>query len=173
MRPALALLVVLGLWTAATPAEARGKRKPCPKVSLHESFAAKLYVRDSAEDTSHELVACVKATRRRAVLASWYAQGSSADDPAPQSWLTGRFAAVNQASCPGDPSSNEPCTGTVRVIALRTRRTHATIPAGSPIFELVLTRRGSVGMIHRNELITAIGPATQVQDREPQAGSLA
>jgi hypothetical protein len=107
------------------------------------------------------------------VLAGWFAQGSSTDDPAPQFWLTGRFAAVNRAACPSDPNSEEPCTGTVRVIDLRTRRTHATIPAGSPIFELVLTRRGSVGMIHRNELITAIGPTTQVHDRQPQGGSLA
>lgn len=161
------------LWTAATPVEARAKRRACPKMALHESSAAKLYVRDSADDESHELVACVKATRRRTVLADWYSQGSSTDDPAPQSWLTGRFAAINQASCPGDPNSDEPCTGTVRVIDLRTRRTYATVSAGSPIFELVLTRRGSVGMIHRDELITAIGPATEVQDRQPQAGSLA
>src|SRR5215210_4124332 len=129
MRAALTVLGLLLLWPAA-PAEARAKRKPCPKVALHESFAAKLYVRDSADEESHELVACVKATRRRTVLAGWFAQGSSTDDPAPQSWLTGRFAAINQASCPGDPSSDEPCTGNVRVIDLRTRRIYATIPAG-------------------------------------------
>ena len=87
--------------------------------------------------------------------------------------LSGRFAAINQASCSPDPSSTEPCTGTVRVIDLLTRRRHATIPAGSPIFDLVLTRRGSVGMIHRGELVTAVGATVQTVDPHPQEGSLA
>jgi hypothetical protein len=155
------------------PAEARSQRKPCPNQALAASWAAKLYIRDSSDGEFHELVSCVKATRRRTVLAGWYAQGSSVDDPAPQYWLTGRFAAINQASCPADPSSSEPCTGTVRVIDLLTRRTHATVPAGSPIFDLVLTRRGSLAMIHRGELVTAVGADVATVDAHPQAGSLA
>jgi hypothetical protein len=172
MRVALALLVVVLLCPTAA-ADARSKPKPCPRHVAAQSSAAKLYIRDSSDGEYHELVACVRATRRRTVLAGWYAQGSSTDDPAPQYWLTGRFAAINQASCPADPNSEEPCTGTVRVIDLRTRRTHATVPAGSFISELVLTRRGSVGMIHRGELVTAIGTTVQAVDPHPDEGSLA
>jgi hypothetical protein len=173
MRAALALFfAVVMLWPTAA-AEARSKPKPCPKRAQAQSWAATLYIRDDADGEYHELVACVKATRRRTVLASWYAQGSSTDDPAPESWLAGRFAAINRASSPADPNSEEPCTGTVRVIDLLTRRTYATVPAGSYIVDLVLTRRGSVGMIHRGELITAVGATVTTVDAHPQEGSLA
>jgi hypothetical protein len=160
------------LWQA-TAADARIRAKPCPKRAEAQSWAAKLYIRDSSDGEYHELVSCVRATRRRTVLAGWYAQGSSADDPAPQYWLSGRFAAVNQAACPGDPASVEPCTGAVRVIDLLTRRRTADVPAGSYITDLVLTRRGSVGMIHRGELVTAVGGAVQTVDAHPQDGTLA
>jgi hypothetical protein len=172
MRAALALFAVLMLWPTAA-AEARSKPKPCPKRAQTQSWAASLYSRDSSDGEYHELVACVKATRRRTVLAGWYARGSSTDDPAPESWLTGRFAAINAASCPADPNSEEPCTGTVRVIDLLTRRTYATVPAGSFISEFVLTRHGSVGMIHRGQLVTAVAGTVQTVDTHPLEGSLA
>jgi hypothetical protein len=170
-----ALIAVVGLATlgasASHAAEPGGKRKACPRGGMERSDAAVVYVRSS--DDYHELVACLKKTRRRTVLAGWYAQGSSADDPQPQSWLTGRFVAVNKAACPGDPTSIEPCTGTLRVIDLRRRRTHATVSTGSYIVDLVLTRRGSVGMIHRSELITAVGGEVVVHDREAEEWSMA
>jgi hypothetical protein len=164
------LLLGLALLAAPTSHAAR-KRSPCPRGEQRSS-AAVLYTRDYVDDT-HALVGCLRSTRRRMVLASWFAQGSSTDDPEPQSWLTGRFAAVNQAACPGDPTSTEPCTGTLRVIDLRARRTHAKVATGSPIFDFVLTPRGSVGMIHRNELITAVGDDVQVHDTEAETWSLA
>jgi hypothetical protein len=170
-RIAIVAALLLGLTPTVAAADAK-QRKPCPRAGVERSSAAVLSVRED-DDFNHELVGCLKSTRRRMVLASWFAQGSQTDDPAPQYWLTGRFAAVNQAVCPGDPTSNEPCTGSVRVIDLRARRTHATVPAGSPIFDLALTRRGSVGLIHRNELITAVGDDVQVLDREAEPWSLA
>jgi hypothetical protein len=172
MRAALAFLVVIVLWPTAA-AEARSKPKPCPRHVEARSSVVKLYIRDSSDEEYHELVSCVRATHRRTVLAGWYAQGSSTDEPAPEYWLTGRFAAINQASCPADPNSEEPCTGTVRVIDLLTRHTQSTVPAGSYISELVLTRRGSVGMIHRGQLVTAVGATVQTVDPHPQEGSLA
>ena len=54
-----------------------------------------LYVRPDDEDGYQVLLGCHKRTRRRTALASWFSQGSSADDPAPQYWLAGRFAALN------------------------------------------------------------------------------
>jgi hypothetical protein len=165
-----ALIAIVATLACASPSLAQ-KRSPCPRDTVARSSVAVLFIR--ADDDVSELRACVKSTRRRMVLASWFAEGSSADDPAPQYWLTGRFAAVNQARCPGDPTSTEPCTGTLRVIDLRARSRHATVPTGSPIFDLVLTRRGSVGVIHRNELITAVGADVRVHDTEAEPWSLA
>jgi hypothetical protein len=170
-RASLLVLFVALVWTLPA-AQAHAARKPCPRAATQTSDVARLYIR-SDEDFNNELVACVKKTRKRFVLASWFSQGSSTDDPAPQAWLTGRFAAVNQASCPGDPSSTEPCVGTLKVIDLRTRRRHATVTTGAPIFDLVLTRRGSVGMIHRTELITAVGADVRVLDRGAEQYSMA
>lgn len=50
------------------------------------------------------------------------------------------------------------------MVDLRARRTHATVATGSPISDLFLTRRGSVGLIHRNELITTVGDDVRVHD---------
>jgi hypothetical protein len=172
-RIAIVAALLLGLTpTVAAGADSK-RRSPCPRAAVERSSAATLFIRDDDVDDVHYLVGCLKSTRRRTVLASWFAQGSSTDDPAPQYWLTGRFAAVNQAACPGDPTSSEPCTGSLRVVDLRARRTHATVATGSPIFDLFLTRRGSVGLIHRNELITAVGAVVQVHDSEAETWSLA
>jgi hypothetical protein len=59
------------------------------------------------------------------------------------------------------------------VVDLRARRTRATVVTGSPIFDIVLTRRGSVGLIHRNQLITAVRSDVQVHDEQAAAYSLA
>ena len=166
-----ALIAIVAALVCASPSSAR-ERRPCPRAADLHSSAAVLYVRDYA-DFSHELVGCLKSTRRRMVLASWFAQGSITDDPAPQEWLTGRFAAVNQAACSGDPFDDEPCTGHLRVIDLRARKTVAKVATGSPIFDFVLTRRGSAGFIHRDELITAVGDEVTVHDTEAETWSLA
>jgi hypothetical protein len=171
VRSLVALVLVALLWSAA-PAQARAQHERCPRDVVEQNAFAKLYIRTS-EDFYNELVACVKATRRRIVLAGWFAQGSSTDDPSPQHWLSGRFVAVNQASCPGDPTSTAQCTGNLRVINLRTRKRHATVATGDPISDLVITLRGSVGLIHRNELITAVGTDVQVLDRQAEQGSVA
>ena len=155
---------------AASAAPARGK--PCPRHAELESGAATLKVRTDG-DGYHALTACVKATRKRIVLAGWYAQGSSADTPAPQYWLTGRFAAVNQPSCTPDPFDGVPCTATMRVVDLRTRERRSTVQIADPVSDLVLTRRGSLAMIHRSELITADGATVQYLDDAAERGSLA
>ena len=98
----LVIALAAALCSAGTASAAPLRAKPCPRHAELTSRAATLTVRVD-DDGYHALTACVKDTRRRIVLAGWYAQGSVADDPAPQYWLTGRFAAVNQPSCTPDP----------------------------------------------------------------------
>jgi hypothetical protein len=172
MKRLIVLLTVLATLCSIAPAHAHAARKKCSRAGAAHSSFATLYFRDH-RDFNRELVACVKSTRRRTVLASWYEQGSQTDDPAPQYWLTGRFVAINQAACPGDPFSDEPCTGTLKVIDLRTRRRHATVTTGDPIFGLFLTRRGSVALLHRGQVITADGADVQVLDEGAENWSLA
>lgn len=169
------LLVALALaLVPAAAAEARGKPRPCPRSAEHKSDLARLYVTTAPrDDTLYHVVSCLRRTRERRVLASWYSEGSITDQPAPQCWLTGRFAAINQAYCSADPFDSEPCVGTLRVIDLRSGTKVATVATGSPIFDLVLTRRGSVGMIHRGRLTLLRGAEVHVLDTAAEERSMA
>jgi len=168
----LVLALAAVLCSAGTASASPLGARPCPRHAELTSRAATLTVRID-DDGYHALTACVRATRKRIVLAAWYAQGSVADDPAPQYWLTGRFVAVNQPSCTPDPFDDVPCTATLRVVDLRTRERRSTVQLADPVSDLVLTRHGSVAMIHRTDLITADGPTVSYLDGAAERGSLA
>ena len=168
----LVIALAAALCSAGTASAAPLRAKPCPRHAELTSRAATLTVRVD-DDGYHALTACVKDTRRRIVLAGWYAQGSVADDPAPQYWLTGRFAAVNQPSCTPDPFDDVPCTATLRVVDLRTRERRSTVQLADPVSDLVLTRHGSLAMIHRTDLIIADGATVSHLDGAAEPGSLA
>jgi hypothetical protein len=170
MRPLLVLLAVVLCWPAS--ADAAAKRKPCPRDAELESRAATLAVRSDG-DGYHRLVGCLRATRQRTQLAGWFAEGSVADAPSPQYWLTGRFAAINQPHCTADPFDSVPCTATLRVVDLRTRERKTTVELSDPVFELFLTTRGALGLIHKTDVITADGADVQVRDKAAEPGSLA
>lgn len=171
----VSLALLVGLAAASTDAEAAKRR--CPKVAgALQSDVATVYVRsydDPDGGAENRLVGCSKTTERKTVLGGWFWQGSSTDQPAPQFWLTGRYAAVNQAACPNDPFSSDPCVARFRVVDLRTGRRVAEVGLVSPIEELVLLRSGSAGFIHRGEVVTVVGSVSQVRDPKADAGSLA
>ena len=100
-------------------------------------------------------------------------RGEAQAVPAPQYWLTGRFVAINQPSCTADPFDDVPCTATMRVVDLRTRERRSTVQLTSPVFDLVLTLRGTLGMIHQTDLITADRGNVQHLDTAADPASLA
>src|SRR5689334_11544944 len=74
----------LALGVPIASAASQAKPRPCPKpTGAQHSPQAVLYV-VSDDDSLNTLVGCHKRTRRRTSLVSWYSQGSSTDDPAPQ-----------------------------------------------------------------------------------------
>jgi len=170
-----ALLTALALTLVpSVAAEARSKPRPCPASAEHRSGVARLYVSTSPrDDTLYRVVSCVLRTRERRVLATWYWEGSITDQPGPQYWLTGRFAAINQAYCSADPFDSEPCVGTLKVIDLRSGEKVASAATGDFLNDMVLTRRGSVGMIHRKQLTLVRKGAVEVVDAAADFYSLA
>src|SRR5215212_11573456 len=105
----------------AAAADARSKR--CPRSGLEAKSSKAVLYEVGDDDGNHELVGCVKKSRKRTTLATWFSCDCSiGDDAPPQAWLSGRMAAVNGFSCsPIDP--NQPCSGTLEVTDLRSRAT--------------------------------------------------
>ena len=167
------LLLLLAVLVA--PSAAPAKSSPCPKPRAGglSTRQAVLSVRSAGEDSLHTLVGCHKRTRRRTRLASWYSQGSSADDPSPQYWLAGRFAALNVPRCTADPQ-NRTCTATFSIVDLRTGATRATVDAlTDPIYEIVLLATGNAAFIHRRQVFTVIAGRGEERERAADSGSLA
>ena len=175
-RRLAACLVLAFAVTIAVPGPvAEAKSPPCPKYVALRSTHAVLYTRSDDEELQR-LIGCHKRTRRRTELVSWYAQGSSTDDPAPQYWLAGRFAAMNVASCTGGPAgfAERTCTARFRIVDLRTGATHATFDElTSPISDMVLLRSGSAAFIHRRQLFTVIAGQGALRDGVVDSDSLA
>ena len=167
---ALALAALLAP-ASSVHAQTRAKPRPCPKSTVAKSSVAVLY--RSGGETRQRLLSCHRRTRVRRVLATWFEEGSSTDQPAPQYWLAGRFAAVNQAFCSGDPTSPAPCVGTLKVVDVRTGRRAASVDTGDPLHDLVLRASGSVALIHRDRLIRVQGGVQEVLDTAAERYSLA
>ena len=173
IRPVVAALLALLL--AAPTASARPKLKPCPSDVVAETWAAKLYVTSTSGGgyDAYSLRSCVKGTRKRSVLARWYRYGSSTDDPEPQYWLSGRYAAVNQAHCSGDPTDPDPCSGALKVVNLRTGKRVATVPTRDRLIDFAMTEGGTVALIHRRRLMLVRGADVQELDTAALTGSMA
>lgn len=171
-----ALVAVLAALLTAPAAQAAGRHKPCPAKAAVESWEAKLYVTSSIDEDGDEalvLRGCARGSRRRTVLARWYWTGSRTDDPAPEYWLAGRYVAVNQAYCSGDPSDPDPCVGSVKLFNLWTGRHLATVPAGDRLGDIVLTDTGTAAVLHRGRLTLMRRAAVQLVDAEALMGSMA
>ena len=156
------------------PAAAHAKKpRPCPRPNGAEhSSQAVLYVR-SGDDDLRTLVGCHERTRRRTYLVSWHAQGSSADDPSPQPWSAGRFAALNIPSCTADPQ-NRTCTARFVIVDPRTGTKRATVDSlTDPIYDVVLLASGNAAFIHRQQLFAVINGQEAEVDSAADAGSLA
>jgi hypothetical protein len=165
----LAIAVFLAaLLLPAAGAEAAAKR--CPKAGVvAENRKAVVFVRHDGDD--HVLRGCLKRSRERTNLATWFSCGcSTGDEPEPQVWLERRFAAVNPYFCPPDGS---PCGGHVRVFDLRSGIRLRDVDTGGAASDVVLARRGAVALIAARGLVTADGSGEALLDPVAQAGSLA
>ncbi len=106
-------------------------------------------------------------------LARWFDCACSVgDEPRPQYWLNGRFAAVNRYSCSPISAVGE-CSGKLRVADLSIARFRRSIDTGGVVSDLVLTRRGSVALITPRGLQKSDGSERVTLDAFALPGSLA
>jgi hypothetical protein len=166
----LALAVFLAaLLLPAAAAEAKPKR--CPSAGVVEvTKKAVLYVVE--DDGDHTLRGCVKRSRKRTTLATWFScHCSIGDEPDPQTRLQGKLAAVNEYFCPPDGS---PCTGSASSFDLKARARVHTIDTGTAVSDLVVARGAALAVIAPGRgLVTADAGGEHALDPAAQAGSLA
>ncbi len=164
----LAVAVSLAVAPAAEAAPANKKRRCFDRGpgTVVRSLDARVFV--EGEDSDHRLIGCHFRTGKRSAIGYWYSCDCSVGDSSqPQTWLTGRFAAVNSYSC--SPISIFPeCSGRLRVYDLRTggKARHA-IDTGGPVSAPLLKRNGSLALLIDGRLIRMDATGTAVLDEGP------
>ena len=127
---------------AAATCDARGSTT----VALNPRV--RVYVSAPRSDTDrHVLVGCLLRGGYKLHLGSWLSCGCSrGDESAPQVWLRGAVVAVNQYSCPPDPSLGD-CVGGAWTLALRSGRTLRSATTGSSVAALAIGPRGAFAYV--------------------------
>jgi hypothetical protein len=163
----LPIAVSLAVAPAADAAPAKRKRRCAERGprTIVRSLDARIWV--ESDDRDHRLISYYR-TGRRWVIGYWYSCDCSIGDSSqPQTWLTGRFAAVNTYSC--SPISIVPeCTGRLRVFDLRSPgRARHLIDSGGPVSQPLLKRNGSIALLIAGRLVRADTTGTAVLDEGP------
>lgn len=178
------LLASLALAAALAPASASAAVRPAAAPScaakgsatVARSGLARVYVRGARGDADqHELVGCLLGSGRRTLLDSWFScDCSRGDESDPQVVLRGALVAVNRYSCPPGPELGS-CTGAVRSVDLRTRRTLRRGNSGGYLSELALGPRGALAFVRGSALVASDAAGERVLDPGPgiEPGSLA
>jgi hypothetical protein len=165
------VVLVAGVSLAAAPGAPAALSKagrPCASPGSHtvaRSAYARVFTKSRGND--HRLVGCLLRNGKRRLLHTWYnCSCSTGDEPDPDVGLAGRYAAVNNWSCP-PPGAPGTCVGRLRVIDLRSGRVRHAADTGAPLSALLVKPNGSVAFLLGERLIRIDSTGTATLDEGP------